>query len=371
MEFQSLIARLSQQFNNQLPFVVYRSPNQSRLNAYLQLNDILFSVENFSERGFVFAPFNSEAKTVLIPQAASKHIVSDYKSTNTKVQVEVSVEEQEDEKQQHIQLIKQGVEAIVSGEFEKVVLSRKETVNIKTKTIFQLFEDVLKNYPTAFVYLWYHPKVGLWIGATPETLLSVENNRFSTMALAGTQEYKGNMDVVWGQKEQQEQQIVTDFIVDGLSKTVKSISIGEVNTVKAGNLLHLKTKITGLLKDDLQHVIEILHPTPAVCGLPKEAAKTFILKHENYQRTFYSGFLGTLNLQDSKTRNRNRRNVENNAYATVKTTTNLYVNLRCMEIVDDTATVFVGGGITKDSNPEAEWLETVAKAKVMKRAILI
>ena len=96
-------------------------------------------------------------------------------------------------------------------------------------------------------------------------------------------------------------------------------------------------------------------------GFPKAEAKDFILKHENYNREYYTGFLGELNLKQTTTRNTNRRNVENNAYSVIKTQSNFYVNLRCMQLKDKSANIYVGGGITKDSNPEKEWEETVNK----------
>ena len=103
-----------------------------------------------------------------------------------------------------------------------------------------------------------------------------------------------------------------------------------------------------------QSLIRALHPTPAVCGLPRVKANNFILKNENYKRTFYTGFLGELNLKDSES------NVQYSQ---------LYVNLRCMEVDENKASIFVGGGITKDSNAEKEWEETVFKTKTMKRVL--
>ncbi|WP_313791385.1 chorismate-binding protein [Lacinutrix neustonica] len=112
-----------------------------------------------------------------------------------------------------------------------------------------------------------------------------------------------------------------------------------------------------------------MHPTPAVCGLPKATAKQFILENENYKREFYTGFLGELNCQERTSRNTNRRNVENNAYNLVNTVSNLYVNLRCMQLSDVQASIYVGGGITKDSMPKKEWEETVNKAETMKKVL--
>lgn len=120
---------------------------------------------------------------------------------------------------------------------------------------------------------------------------------------------------------------------------------------------------------DIAALVKAIHPTPAVCGFPKEAAKRFILQNENYNREFYTGYLGELNFQEIKKRNVNRRNVENRAYTSVKRVSDLYVNLRCMKVNGNQAFIFVGGGITKDSNAEAEWEETVNKTQTMKNVL--
>jgi len=110
----------------------------------------------------------------------------------------------------------------------------------------------------------------------------------------------------------------------------------------------------------------VLHPTPAVCGLPKESAKQFILEHEDYNREFYTGFLGELNCETTIAPRSGRRNIENRAYAVSRTSTQLYVNLRCMQLKNQQAIIYVGGGITEGSNAESEWEETVSKSLVIK-----
>ena len=194
------------------------------------------------------------------------------------------------------------------------------------------------------------------------------------MALAGTQLYKGFLDVSWGAKEKEEQKIVTQAIIRSLENNIATIEVSDAYTAKAGDLLHLRTDIKGTIIDKLEKVnlrllISSLHPTPAVCGFPKERAKEFILENENYSREFYTGFLGELNFRETKSRNSNKRNIENNAYALVKKVSNLYVNLRCMKLEDELATLYVGGGITKDSIPEDEWNETVNKTRTIKHVL--
>ena len=134
------------------------------------------------------------------------------------------------------------------------------------------------------------------------------------------------------------------------------------------HLLHLKNVITAQLKSNLslKHIISVLHPTPAVCGLPKEASKVFILDNEAYHRGYYTGFLGEINLETKLTPRSGKRNIENSAYAFNKVSTQLYVNLRCTQIKEKEALIYVGGGITKSSNPEKEWEETVSKSLIIK-----
>jgi isochorismate synthase len=185
------------------------------------------------------------------------------------------------------------------------------------------------------------------------------------MALAGTQLFTGEKDITWGAKEVREQQIVTDHIVNELSGI--PIKVGSPYTKKAGNLLHLCTDIHGKLSGDdhLSTLIEKLHPTAAVCGLPKKEAQEFILTHEGYDRSFYTGFLGELNHP-----NPGSADVTTDDKSTLET--NLYVNLRCMQLIPEpkpAAVLYIGGGITQASQPELEWEETVEKSKVMKRVL--
>lgn len=371
-----IFERLRKHYEQRLPFVAYRKPGNNSGTAFFQLKDKLFTTNDFTEAGFVFAPFDDHKPAMLIPEAASEKAIfdtSEISFSGRQKQEEISAASEE-EKQQHISLVKKGLLELNSGALQKVVLSRKEKVKLEDPNPFELFQELLNSYPTAFVYLWFHPKTGLWLGATPETLLEVNGNVFKTMALAGTQQFNGNTEVEWGEKEKQEQQYVTDSILENLDKVGVSSSAvrrSEVHTARAGNLLHLRTNISGRLTsgENMGQVIKALHPTPAVCGLPKEKAKYFILSEENYDREYYTGFLGELNLQSSTSRSDNKRNVENLAYRTVKKETALFVNLRCMKLEENAAYLFIGGGITKDSDPEAEWEETVNKSQTMKKVL--
>jgi len=369
MAFEDFFERIQQHLSINLPFVVYRKPNEEKVNAILQNNDAIHTIKDFSESGFVFAPFDNSEETILIPFSQSNFITGSVVIPEKAGIHFNSKNDSFEAKQYHINLVEKAIETIDTEELLKVVLSRKEAVDISETNPLETFKQLLNAYKSAFVYCWFHPKVGLWLGATPETLLKTEGSRFSTMALAGTQPYTESQQIVWGNKEVDEQKLVTDFVVDSLQSKVSTLNVSDVETVRAGNLLHLKTNITGVLNNGIHEVLKVLHPTPAVCGLPKVMAKDFIIKNENYNREFYTGFLGELNLTQKTSRNSNRRNVENNAYASIKKTSNLFVNLRCMQLKNNRAMIYVGGGITKDSIPESEWQETVIKTYVMKKVL--
>ena len=380
MNSEGFFESLNQQFENELPFVAYRKPNILSVNAILQKDSELYTTKNFTESGFVIAPFDDKENVVLIPlensntiicvqdilsQSEKSYIIGALNKNYDEIPSEVYLERSQktgmtESKKHHINLVKKGIEAIRDKKLQKVVLSRQEIVSLTNNNPISIFKRLLNTYTFAFVYIWYHPKVGLWLGATPETLIKTQGNRFSTMALAGTQIYKGKLDVEWNDKEKQEQQFVTDYIVSNLQSSVIKISKSKTETIKAGNLLHLQTIIKGTLNfklslsgealsksENFKQVLRTLHPTPAVCGLPKAEAKQFVLENENYNREFYTGFLGEINADNSE----------------------LYVNLRCMQLKNNKAILYVGGGITKDSIPENEWEETINKAQIIKRVL--
>lgn len=367
MQTHSLTAYLHHQLEADLPFVIYRKPGSPTIQAFFQEDQTLHYAGDLSQSGFVFAPFDASEKAILIPgvQAQELHIEGAEEMLANEILFDAS--SLEADKAQHMALVQKGIDTIKSSEMKKVVLSRKQQLKTK-KSTEEILLQLLEDHPSAFVYCWYHPKVGLWLGATPETLVSIANRQLKTMSLAGTQPFLGTNDVQWGDKELEEQQMVTQTIVARLEPLLGSLQLSDVQTHQAASLLHLKTDITAavdLTTVSLKDIVEALHPTPAVCGLPKDLALKFILENEQHRREYYTGFLGELNIKTARSRSRNRRNVENLAYSSISTNSHLFVNLRCMQLREETALVYVGGGITAASDPLAEWIETVNKLATM------
>jgi len=327
----------------QNPFVCYVKPNENVWNLLVQQNDEI--IDFIGQAGFVFVPFH-DGKQIVIPFGGNLFSQGNLENFEKK-SIEIFSSES-NQKETFEDLVIKGVSAIQQGEFDKVVLSRKIVLK-EPIAIIDSFENLISTYPTAFRYLFFHPKIGLWMGATPEQLVKINQNQFETVALAGTQLYSEN--VIWATKEIEEQQFVTDYIVTKVKDKVNNLIITDAKTVKAGNLVHLKSFISGELTPGFQanDLIKTLHPTPAVCGLPKEKAIDFILKNEGYNRKYYAGFLGEYNKDNQ---------------------TDLFVNLRCLEVENDVVNIYVGCGITKDSNPEKEFIETENKSMTMRNVLV-
>lgn len=242
------------------------------------------------------------------------------------------------------------------GVFRKIVLARKSTLHTLLSAE-ALFQKACRLYPRLFVALVYTELSGMWLMATPEILLQGNGNAFHTMSLAGTQKApattipplstKAVEGLEWPQKDQEEQQYVTDYIEACIRTFSDDYRLQGPYTMTAAHLCHLRTDIHFRLPcaDVLGDVLEALYPTPAVCGIPKEPARRFILSHEHEPRRYYSGFVGMLS---------------------PRADTHLFVSLRCMRLLPGgICELYAGGGLLKESEMEKEWRETEAKMQTM------
>lgn len=346
MDYKTLTGKVSEQYAKNLPFVIYSLPNSEIIEGYCQLNADLNTSESLAENGFVLAPFDRRLKTIVIPKNSSEIIKCEFNLSEIEKKY-VEIFEDEKDKISYEQLIKETIATIQKGEAKKIVFSRKKDFLLKRFSIETLIERILFSYPNAFRYIWFHPETGIWCGATPETLVEIADNNLKTMALAGTQPFTEG-SITWGKKELEEQQFVTEAILHNLKGLVEEVQLSETHSHRAGNLLHLRTLISGKLVNEkgiLKKIAQALHPTPAVCGTPRKFARNYIIENEGYPREYYTGFIGP---------------ISKNA-----TSASLMVNLRCMKIVDRRASIYVGGGITADSIASEEWIETQNKMQTM------
>lgn len=347
MDSNLLLKKITQHYKKELPFVIYSFPESEIVQVLLQKDRQLHAQEELSESGFVFAPFDYKNSVFYIPENLSDVLEGKIESIRIASEM-VEIEKNTSEKINYKKLLQNTIETIRRRKAVKIVVSRFQDFALKDFSVEILIKQLFSSYPTAFRYVWYHPETGLWCGATPEILVEINDSFFKTMALAGTQAFNDIESVLWSPKEIDEQQLVTDAIVQSLQKVTSVLKISNAHTQRAGNLLHLRTDITGVLKNGkatLTKIIAVLHPTPAVCGTPQRFAKEYILENEGYQREFYTGFLGPVSIAEKA--------------ATIM------VNLRCMKISEKTARIYVGGGITTVSEPESEYQETRNKMQTM------
>lgn len=211
-----------------------------------------------------------------------------------------------------------------------------------SKGYLEIFESLCEAYPNTFNYILSSKEHGCWIGASPELLCQVKEDSIKTVSLAGTK--LANEE--WTDKEKEEQAYVTNYISQTLKRlALSNLKIGETKTLSTGAVQHLKTEIEADLTEQnkWKEVVAALHPTPAVCGIPTKEAKAFILENEKHQRSFYTGFIGISG----------------------ETKLDCFVNLRCMQMQENKAFLYLGGGLLKASELEKEWEETERKAKTL------
>ncbi|MBJ6145494.1 chorismate-binding protein [Hymenobacter sp. BT559] len=255
-------------------------------------------------------------------------------------------------------LVERGVAAIEARTVGKVVSSRAACRPLPPGfDPLAAFQKLCRQYERAFVSLVSVPGVGTWLGATPEVLAEVTaDGTFCTMALAGTQPLLPGLrpqDAIWRQKEIEEQALVSRYIVNCFKQLrLREYQETGPRTTVAGELLHLRTDF----EVDLKNVpapaslgtdmLRLLHPTSAVGGMPRTAALEFLARHEGYDRAYFSGFLGPVNVA-------------------APGVSRLFVNLRCLQVRADDAILYAGTGLTIDSDPKREWEETEYKMRTV------
>lgn len=322
-----------------LDFAAYRLPNANVSALYFTPEAQTIDASELGRKeGFLIAPFQHNNRYTLIPfsrdWSAVKPAAFDFKPA---IKSTASSD--------YYHAANYFIEAMKASVLDKVILSRVEARSFDQHIDWpNIFNQLCAVYPKAFVYLFRTQTQGMWMGATPEQFLKVEDEHLSTVALAGTQPH--SEAIRWSEKEKEEQQFVTQYIEQLYSKNNIDVAIEGPETVVAGPVAHLKTSFQSQDKVDsdlLAQFAKDLHPTPAVCGLPKEKALEYILSQEQHERACYCGFLGPIH----------------------RTDLNLFVNLRCMQIFKDQLALYIGGGLTKDSEAEQEWQETVEKAKTL------
>ncbi len=353
-------AALDQLIENQIAFACWYYPWEARLGLIIgNVSDVRF-FDGFDqlngEAGFVFAPFRITRKSPVIllkPKLYFENFssddrlnINDFEAFDQKVENENCTAQSKDE---FLKLIENTISEIQKGSLSKVIISRQIPVKRTNSSLGETFFQLHDQTPNAFTFLVNLPVAGIWMGATPEVLIKSEGNLFETVSLAGTQVRKpGTQEYFWSTKDIEEQAFVSRYMLDVFFNfDIHQYKTIGPETMESGKVAHLKTSFffpAEKIANRLGSFIADLHPTPAVCGLPKDMAAEFIRKEEAFERKYYTGYLGPWRLNQQ---------------------VSLFVNLRSMEITPDEFILYAGGGITSHSIPEKEWDETNQKAKTL------
>ena len=244
--------------------------------------------------------------------------------------------------------LKEVIAFIKRENLRKLVISRRKKVDYNEGKISLsgTFLNLCNSYPNAFVYFFQKDKT--WMGAFSELLgkFDKKTGEFQTMSLAGTLP----IDESWTEKEIEEQKPVSDYISAILTRYSHDVEVSETYDHHSGNIKHLRNDFRAKIKPtQLEELIAELHPTPAVCGIPKEKCRNAIRDFENYDRELYAGYI----------------RIETGSEV------QYFVNLRCAQFFRKYALLYVGGGITALSSPEKEWQETELKAQAIRKNITV
>jgi isochorismate synthase len=334
-------------------FALFRLPYQQQVTLVMQTSgeplEVSSCMELSGKTGFVVAPFapSSERPILVIRPDVVTHEIPWDQLQEMPHHVSPSVHT-DPRMDYHIDFANFHAH-LENHDFAKLVLSRSIFIPAdSTVSPITLYQRACASYPRMMIMLVSTSRSGMWLVSTPEILLSGGEEDWQTVALAGTMPF--SEEVLWSDKNIQEQRYVATYIIEQLEQFTSDFKETGPRTIRAGHLAHLRSDFHFQLNDsqNIGELIQALHPTPAVCGLPKQEAFRFIQHNEHHDRSYYSGFMGPLQVNGM---------------------TNLFVTLRCMEIFADGYRLYAGGGILKDSQEEQEWQETEIKLDTMRRVI--
>jgi isochorismate synthase len=249
-----------------------------------------------------------------------------------------------DDSESYKNIAKNYIDKLEKNIIRKIVLARKKEVVLNQEIEpITFLKGLCNKYPNSFTYIFRADGKNIWIGATPELFVKADKNTMRSASLAGTSiNLEEDEYLLSSNKNILEQELVTDYIYNIYKTHLAHVDKGNPGILNTGNLKHIQTMVTGNPQKDfiLFDFLSDLHPTPAVCGVPKQQAFEEITKNENFNREFYSGFLGPFFNEDNF---------------------HFFVNLRCMKMSGKNLTLFAGSGLVKGSEEGDEFLETENK----------
>lgn len=240
--------------------------------------------------------------------------------------------------------VKKTVEAIESGQLNKAVLARMTTLEFDLPVSpWELLQSLCAISQNATLFAFQPTSEICFLGATPEFLYVRDKSNLVAEAIAGTCPLAfPDATLLNSSKDLHEFTLVKEAIEHSLSPFCESLSWNRANAIlKTTHVKHLHNTLEAKLKLPITdaHLIEALHPTPAMGGDPKHAALEWIQSIEPFLRGLYSAPIGWIGPNGAE----------------------LAVGIRSCLVKDKTIHLFAGAGIVKNSDPSREWDELEAK----------
>jgi len=260
---------------------------------------------------------------------------------------------QDYDKSDWMKKVETALDKIDKGEIKKVVLSRKVKMEFeKTSNISVLLSKLSKSYPRCYVFA-YGKEDSIFFGASPEKLAKLSDGFIEADALAGSfprgrTELEDKIlanELMISKKNRAEQQAVVDSITKSFESFSSQIIYDNKPQIrKLPNIQHLWTPIKAKLNNgkSILSILKEIHPTPAICGTPYNAALLSIKKSEEHDRGLYAGIIGWFNFENQG---------------------EFAVAIRSALIKGNELHAFAGCGIVQGSDPEAEYAETKLKLR--------
>ncbi|AXF85597.1 Isochorismate synthase DhbC [Ephemeroptericola cinctiostellae] len=340
--------------------------SSSAVNAAF-VTEMLSQVEQGGGRRMLFAalPFDSNAKAyiqvpeqVMVLASPAADFAFDL-VLPVKVDSVVSIPSEECYKS----MVGHALDAIDAKSLNKVVLSRSLQISAQIN-VSNLIKQLLSSHAQGYKFAFHHEDsegaMATLVGASPELLLSKNGVSVTSNPLAGSiprcvdpeEDRRRAQNLLRSTKDLYEHELVVRSVAAALAPFCTQLSVpSRPSLLSTPTMWHLSTVVEGTLHDASTSSLSLaqaLHPTPAVCGYPAEAARTFIQQHEGFDRNLFTGLVGW---EDE---------FGDGEWA---------VTIRCSQVTDDKVTVYAGAGVVSGSEPERELRETQAKMRTMLNAM--
>jgi menaquinone-specific isochorismate synthase len=318
-------------------FLIVKTNGEKRVYYNFTAKNISVNklVENFMKKLKVLEEFHSENPSSKIKIISSKGLSPK-------------------DKKKWKQLADDSIHKLSGQEISKIVLARRVELTLSSQLNWESVKKYLsENYPDCSIF-FYHKSDSTFFGASPERLAKFERGKIAVDVLAGSIA-RGASEVddtfferqmLASTKLQHEHDLVIHQLKKSLSKFVTKINVEKIPFKKLKNIQHLHTVLkTELLPDkSIFEIIDSIFPTAAVCGEPKDKAMALLKKIEDYNRGFYSGIIGWLNLKNEG---------------------DFVVGIRSAILHRNNLFAYAGCGIVAGSDPADEYHETEMKLKAI------